>query len=246
MTFQTMQIAFANYIRNPHSQCIPQGINAERLAVVSELFFNNIEGFISSCFPVLKSLHTENAWLALLRDFFSIHHCKTPYFAEIAQEFLDYLENERQSQTDYAFMLELAHYEWVEMALSIDKAVLITNPLPVDNLLTRQLTVSPLAWALVYQYPVHKISPTFIPQTPPAQPSFLIVHRDINDDVHFFEITPLTYRLLNLIQDNDSLLAKTCLQQLALETGQLDVELLCHYALPVLMDLVQRHIICVV
>ena len=86
------------------------------MAIYSELFFNNIEGFIASAFPVLKSLYDEDDWLVLVRKFFIEHNCKTPYFLEISQEFIEYLSHQYQmTKKDPIFMLELAHYEWVEL-----------------------------------------------------------------------------------------------------------------------------------
>ena len=58
----------------------------------------------------------------MVRDFFSQHKSHSPYFLEISQEFLAYLQNERTPQPeDPAGMLELAHYEWVELALTVSE-----------------------------------------------------------------------------------------------------------------------------
>jgi hypothetical protein len=68
-------------------------------------------------------------------------------------------------------MLELAHYEWVEMALSI--AIDTLPPfIEPNNLLQQPLKLSPLAWSLAYQYPVQKIAPHFFPHDPPNQTTY--------------------------------------------------------------------------
>ncbi len=85
----------------------------------------------------------------------------------------------------------------------------------LDNLLKQHIALSPLAWPLAYQYPVQKISPAFLPDEAPEQPTFLIVYRNQDDDVNFIEITPITYRLLELIQENEQLLTEDCLKQVA-------------------------------
>ncbi len=61
-----------------------------------ELFFNNIEGFLSGNFPVLRKILDDQQWFALVQDFFAKHPCQSPYFSEIPEEFLDYLQNERE------------------------------------------------------------------------------------------------------------------------------------------------------
>jgi hypothetical protein len=243
-SFQDRQCAFASYIRNPKTCAIPDDVNAERIAVYSELFFNNIDGFLASCFPVLKTLLDDNQWRQLTRDFFATHHCKTPYFSEIAQEFLEYLQNERDTSDDYPFINELAHYEWVEMALSIATDELIINN-TIDNLINKRLSMSSLAWVLAYQYPVHKISPDYIPHNPPTELTFLIVHRDSDDNVHFFTITALTYRLLSLIEEQAGLTTQDYLIQLTQEIGQANAELIISNGLQILSDLARKNIIVI-
>lgn len=242
-TFQDKQRAFAGYIRNPQHNPIPDGVNAERMAIYSDLFFNNIDGFLASCFPVLRTLLDDSQWQLLARDFFATHWCKTPYFSEIAEEFLLYLQNERDTTNDYPFIVELAHYEWVEMAVSIAKEELRINTLPLVELADKTISVSPLAWVLAYHYPVHKLSPDYLPQTAPEQATFLIVHRDVNYNVHFLTITPLTYRLLTIIQENRSIVTTECLKQLASENQYPNPNLIITQGLQVLTELVSRHII---
>lgn len=69
MRLQNHQATFAAYIRNPEKNPIPTSAKPERMAMYRELFFNNIEGFLSANFPVLHSLFDEQAWLNLAQDF---------------------------------------------------------------------------------------------------------------------------------------------------------------------------------
>jgi hypothetical protein len=100
-----------------------------------------------------------------------------------------------------------------------------------------------LAWSLAYQYPVHKISPDFLPTTPPEQPTCLIVYRDAHDDVHFMEITPLTYRLLAMIEEQESMIVADCLQQLIQETQHPNPKLLITAGLQILTELAEKMIV---
>jgi len=141
-------------------------------------------------------------------------------------------------------MLELAHYEWVEMALAIAKEELVIN----DATLTREsrIQLSLLAWPLAYQYPVHKISPDFLPTAPPEQPTCLIVYRGADDEVHFIEITPLTYRLLAMIEEHESMVVSDCLQQLIQETQHPNPELMMSAGLRILTELAEKMIVVLV
>lgn len=243
--FRVKQAEFAAYIRDPHTRPVPDGVSPRRMAMYRELFFNNVNSFLSSNFPVLHKLLDDAQWQPLAQDFFLRHRCQTPHFSEIAEEFLDYLQNERNSDTDYPFMLELAHYEWVEMALSISQAEpVFGNAEFAAEILKKKLSLSPLAWPLVYEYPVHKIGPDFLPKAPPEQPTYLIVYRDRDDEVHFMQTTPVTFRLLQLIDEQGSLIGAHGLHALATDLSQqLDPQMLLQMGEQTLQQLAARDII---
>jgi hypothetical protein len=243
--FKRKQEEFAAYIRDPENNPVPADVKEQRMVMYRELFFNNIESFLSGNFPVLRKILNDLQWTALAQDFFAKHPCKSPYFSQIPEEFLDYLQNERDSSEDLPFMLELAHYEWVEMALSIAREDVVTCNQDLDNLLNRKIALSPLAWPLAYQYPVQKIAPAFLPLEAPEQPTFLIVYRNREDDVNFIEITPITYRLLEIIQEHENPLAEDCLKLVARESNHPDPELIVAGGLQILKELAEKTIITV-
>ena len=49
---------------------------------------------------------------------------------------------------------------------------------------------------------VQRIREDYQPIAPPPQPTVLVVVRNRSDEVAFMEITPLTYRLLELLKEN--------------------------------------------
>jgi hypothetical protein len=117
-------------------------------------------------------------------------------------------------------MLELAHYEWVELALDVSQEVLPESAAAGDVLDTVP-RLSPLAWLLSYQFPVHKIGPGFRP-TEAEEPTYLVVYRDSVDQVRFMTLNAATARLLELIRENDNDTAKDLLVQLAGEMAMSD------------------------
>lgn len=241
--FKSKQQEFAAYIRDPENNPAPADVKEQRMAMYRELFFNNIEGFLSGNFPVLRKILSDSQWLALAQDFYAKHPCQSPYFSEIPEEFLDYLQNERDSSDDFPFMLELAHYEWVEMAVAIAREDVAASDQVPDNLLFQTIALSPLAWPLAYQYPVHKIAPAFLPLAAPEQPTFLIVYRNCEDEVNFIEITPMTYRLLEIIREQEKPLAEECLMQVARESNHPDPEAIVAGGLQILKELAEKRII---
>jgi len=115
--FIRRQYEFAAHIRDPKNNPAPPDIEQRRMNIYNELFYNNVEGFMSNSFPVIQSIYGDHGWHDLIHDYFSIHHAHTPLFSEMPREFLKYLENDRDIQeTDPPFLLELAHYEWVQQA----------------------------------------------------------------------------------------------------------------------------------
>jgi hypothetical protein len=241
--FKAKQLEFTAYIRDPESNPPPADVQPQRMAMYRELFFNNIDSFLSANFPVLRAILNDRQWFELGQDFFAKHASQTPHFSEIPEEFLDYLQNERDSSTDLPFMLELAHYEWVEMALSISKETVPANRQNLDNLYDQRIRLSPLAWPLAYQYPVHKISPAFLPETAPEQATFLIVYRNPDDEVSFIEITPITYRLLEIIQEHEEVLVAECLKQVAEEANHPNPEMIISGGLQILKELAEKTVI---
>lgn len=215
------QQALTRYLRDPEHEAPPVDMNAARVNVYRDLVFNNVSQLLGSTFPVLIRIIGQERWRTLIRGFLRDYRAQTPKFGEIAEEFVGYLASEPAvlSQGDWpAFLVELAHYEWVEMVLQQSDA----EPLPASDpaqLLERPLQVSALAWPLAYTWPVQILSPDHQPSTPPAQPTLLLVRRAVDFSVKFSELSPLAWRLLQRIEEFPLLSGREQLQGLALEAG---------------------------
>ena len=243
--FQSVQRELTNYLRKPEQYSGPAGIEARRLAIYRDLIYNNIEDFLATGFPVLRSVYAEADWQALVRDFLASHLCQSPYFSEIGEEFLAYLQIERGDRPDDPpFLLELAHYEWVELALDIAPDDLSAIVVQADgDLLRHRPVVSPLAWPLVYRFPVQLIGAEYQPASPAEQPTCLVVYRNRTDRVQFMEINTMTYRLLELLQDETVASGAAALEQLARETRHPDPAMLQQFGLGLLTELREASII---
>ncbi|WP_334178135.1 putative DNA-binding domain-containing protein [Pseudoxanthomonas sp.] len=214
------QFALSRHLRDPSLHPPPPDIEDRRLAIYRDLFFNNIEGLLAGNFPVIRKTLGDDAWRALVRRFYAEHRSQTPLFPEIAREFIRYLES-RDDDALPPWLRELAHYEWVELALQIAEDETPMH-VPDGDLLTGEPVVSPFAWALAYQWPVHRIGPDFRPDTPPAEPTLLLVRRDAGHQVRFAAISPLVYRLVELLGEGGRQGADV-LRQLAIEASVDDV-----------------------
>lgn len=221
--FQDLQYDFAAHIRNPQDAPAPADIEDRRMAIYRELFFNNLSSLLSGTFPVLKKVIGTSAWEGLVRDFMIEHRCHTPYFHQVSEEFLAYLQQERSSDNDDPpFLFELAHYEWVELAMTLEEDLEEhTDVDPAGNLLEDIPVLSPLAWRLGYSFAVHRISVDYQPSIPEDQPVHLLINRDDDDKVNFTEINPVTARLLELVEENQRS-GREILEKIAVELGQQD------------------------
>lgn len=242
-----LQYRFAGHIRDPRAHPAPPDVPPRRMAMYRELFYNNIAGFLRSNFPVLRRILDDEHWTALAEDFFARHRCKTPYFSAIAEEFLEYLAEERGGRPeDPPFLLELAHYEWVEMALTIARGeapATFAPPADDEILLDTPLALSELAWPLAYRFPVHEIGPDFQPTEAPEQPTCLVVYRQRDDSVHFTAITLATYRLLQLWRDTPGNTARLLLEQVAAELGQAGSAEVSRWGAEIVCELIERGIL---
>jgi hypothetical protein len=220
-SFKEVQYAFTRHMRDPENNPAPEGIEDRRIGVYRELVYNNIEGFIGNSFPVLRKITPDDRWHEMLRDYVCRHQAHTPLFPRMPLEFIQYLETERENHPDDPeFLLELANYEWAEISVSLD-----TREIEIDGIdakgdfLTGIPVLNPIIMPQTYHYPVHQISPEYLPDSPPEIPTYLLVYRRKDDEVGFLELNPVSARLIECIQSNKG---KTGLQLLEGITEELN------------------------
>ena len=224
------QFRLAAHLRDPDANPPPPGIEDRRLEIYRELFFNNIEGLLAGNFPVIRRTLGEQRWRELARGFYAHHRSHTPLFAEIGREFIRYLQERAQAATDDPpWLAEMAHYEWVELGLQINdeeipahEAISGPGSSPGQALLAGVPVLSPTAWALAYTWPVQRIGPDYQPTTAPETPTLVLVRRDRQYEIRFAEISPLVYRLIEILRGGE-LSGRQALEQLAREAGAADL-----------------------
>lgn len=243
--FVRQQHEFAAHIRRPDQNPRPGDVEARRMAIYKELFFTNIQGFLASCFPVLRRITPDLQWQDLVRDFYAEHSCRSPLFSQVAEEFLNYLQQERQvAPENPPFLVELAHYEWVELALTLSDA---DENLPAYNpdgdLLEDHPLVSPLAWHFSYRYPVQCIGPDYLPDTPPPEPTHLLVYRDRQDRIGFLEINSISLALLELLQSDPDISGQAALECISQALDHTDPARVMQAGIDLLNELHRRDVL---
>ena len=62
------QYAFAAHIRDPEHAPAPGDVEPRRMAVYTELFYNNIESLLAANFPVIRRLHDDGLAVLLVEQ----------------------------------------------------------------------------------------------------------------------------------------------------------------------------------
>jgi len=243
--FNQQQYQFAAHIRDPVHNKAPEGIEDRRMGIYRDLFYNNVESLLAGTFPVLQKILSDQQWHRLIRDYYSKHQAHTPLFLEMPKEFLQYLEQEFEFQDEYpAFLGELAHYEWLELGLSIEAREIDWNGInPKGDLLAASPVLSPLAWLMAYRFPVHKLCPEYQPQTAPAQPTYLAVYRNRADEVAFMELNTVSARMLTLLSESTQLTGQQILETIAEELKHPNPEIVIQGGLQTMQQLLAKDIL---
>ena len=247
-SFQRYQQAFTAYIRDPLQQPCPEGVPAKRMSVYKEIVFNNLFESVSACFPVAQKVLGKRAWLALVRRFFREHATNSPIFRQIPEEFVSYLTNIYLSnETNLPpYLTSLCHYEWIELLVSTmadmnDVAVSAIQSINLKaDLLAQRPAFTQSMQLLNYDYAVHKISARYKPtETISTQ---LLVYRNAEYIVKFVELNPVTYRLIELLQNHTNT-GEQALTLVANELNHLQPESAIQFGLEILNDLRAQGII---
>lgn len=240
--FQKLQLNFIRYLRNPDTAMTKDAVTSRQQSIYCDLVYANINRIIAESFPITRSIISNTNWHLMISDFIANHSSQSPYFLEISKEFLAYLTHERIPQaSDQPFMLELAHIEWINLALDIaDIELPKQDELPATEY--SLWSASPLVIGLTYQYPVHIIDSEYLPEKPDT-PIYLLAYRNQDDDVEIQETDALTLRIVQLLQQQDTISCLELSQALSSEINEMPTEELMAKTLSILCELAEADIV---
>ena len=130
-------------------------------------------------------------------------------------------------------MPELLHYEWIELAVDTDQAIL-------ERHTDKRLRLNPTLRNLAYAWPVQRISPAYRPRKPLA--THLLVFRDSDDSVRFIEINAVTAELLKIIALGP-ITTTEAIATLAHQLGHANPDALQLHGRTLLADLIQQQVL---
>jgi hypothetical protein len=196
LAFQKFQHQLAAHLRDPHHTRRPAGVPARRMAVYNALLFNNVCGFVDTCFPVSRQMLGEARWRRLCRTFYRDWPAQTPFFREIPREFVRYLNEHPIAQALPRWLGDLAHCEWAELAVDVMDAPIPPHQ-PTGDLMREKVLLNPVRINVFSEWPVHRIGPDWQPRQ--KESSFLVVFRDAQLNVQLTEINAVTAHVLSLL-----------------------------------------------
>lgn len=241
MAFQALQRQFLAHLRDPTRQPLPTGFAEQRMGLYADLLYNKFSENLELCFPVTCALLGEVAWQGKLKAFIAQHRCLSPYYRQIPNEFMAYLQAETGNDNDLPFLLDLAHFEWIEMVLAITEAAPVTafKSGVVNDWLDICPVFAPVLHTLHYAYPVQRINLDYQPSAPPEQATHILGFRDADDAVQFMEMNPATTRLIDILHSTGCT-AGEAMQQIGTELQHPEPSALFSFGIETLTDLMQQ------
>jgi uncharacterized protein len=248
--FLAYQQQFVNYLRDPRPELLANGL-PPNASVYANLLHRKMDGSLCACFPITRSLLKTERWDNLVKVFIRDHHCQSPLYREIPDEFVDFLINAKPQLGLPDFMVDLAHFEWMELVLET------ANPTPDSyrseesgDVLEDIPVLNPVLHLLRYRYPVHTITADdkdwqpgeMRSQGETGQPVILAGLRDNVYRIHFIEVNTVTARLIELLQEGFRT-GRNALIQLAIELHYPSPESMMLFGEDILDQLVAQQII---
>ena len=177
------QHRFAQAIREGEAAA---GLPQDRLNVYIRLIRNNIHSFIDRCYTETPQYLDSEEWGRLKEGFIRDARAQTPYFQEIAGEFLQYCQSLPLSDD----LLALMDFEHTQLLAEVVQTNSQASSADSDDL---AYTLSPTAFVRRYHYDVT--------DELQAVETAVLVWRDSEDDV--------MYQILDDFDDFDALLLET-------------------------------------
>lgn len=201
----------------------------------------SVEETLNECYSVSKSILSDSQWEHLIQDFVQKLTGHNLLHSNLIEEFLYYLKEEANLESYPPFLVELAHFEWIDFDLKTaeihfeyDKSGDCLNDIPI---------ISPLAELLIYNYPVHKIEKEISQMKLDETPTYIIAWRDTLGIVRFMTTNDMTARLFEILKENAELTGRQALETIADEIQINDTQELIEHGLNMLNTLHEHQII---
>lgn len=167
------------------------GYDARRLNVYVRLVRNNTFGFIEKCFTETPAHLNPQDWDNAKEDFVKNGKAHSPYFQDIAGEFLQFCQ---QNKIFDNAILALMQFEFDQLQAEVS-----TFQVPAQFDITEDSLMKCSEVCFIKEYPVDFLSTEFSQIL--EQPSKTIIWRNAQFEVYYQMLTELDHFLLTLLQE---------------------------------------------
>jgi hypothetical protein len=204
------QAGLAKYCRDGNlpllDVTIPDNLNQYR-----RLVFNIISDALETTYPITAKKMGIEDWEELVDDFFANYPCSSAQIWSMPYELITYLEStENPIKTKFPWLMELLHFEWLEVEIFCDEDEEVHFEKSID-VLNEKWVVNPTLRLEHFTFPVHKS----IELTEQSDYYLLIYRSTENDKVYFEEITGFLALIVHKIVNTE-----LYLHEILIESGK--------------------------
>ncbi len=190
------------------------------MAIYRRLFFGNLSNLFARNFPVMRRILPDAEWNGMIRSFMTNHRSSTPFFPEIGEELVLFLaDNSIATISRFVearpWLPELAQWEYAETRARLSDSELHPATDREPEWSTSQPILNPTLQVGRFHWPVHRISPAFVPTEQDRAPIILLAFRNRRDKVAFMQINELTLSLLVSLKEQPELPGQLHVRRLA-------------------------------
>lgn len=190
-SLKEIQAEFTNAIRHNDVKLMSGNISPQRLGVYSRLVRNNTLGFIDRCYVQLPQHLSPEEWLAVKEKFIQEGKAHSPFFQDIAGEFLNFC---RENGCMPPHLLELMDFENAQLLAEVSMAT-VPSEFEWDNDTIMQFSGA----AELRQYETHFLRSNF--KQFEQEPSNVLVWRDAEFGIYHNTLEELDFFLLSSLQE---------------------------------------------
>lgn len=225
--FKALQRNLANYFRDS-SNTVPLPIDnalaKERLGVYKDLIRGNIASFVNNNFPLSAEILGKRKWDSLINEFIRSYKIASPFFFDIATEFLLFM-NGAIKKPKPLYLLELAHYELLDIALFHADNPPLPNNMQRFSKFNMVPIPNPVMQLCSYQWPVNLVTGKETKLARTTEPTYIVIFRNRELETERLVLNSMSANLLfsiinNKDKDADTLIIENTPEYVALAKKQ--------------------------
>jgi hypothetical protein len=147
------------------------------------------------------------------------HRNTSKLHRDIAREFVIYLQSLSSFPRGYNFLPSLADYEYAEILVDLAEDDDFSYVDIDGDILNAKPYITGASYLGVYDYPVNDLSEDYIVTDKLDSPICLLVYRNRDDEVKFFQLNELSAALLEMLELNEVASGGEAIELLAHHTG---------------------------